>query len=174
MWIVKRARDEHRQAIEWLNQNTGVKIGFFLVEIELWQIDDSAIAPKFNVVERPNDWAKQMKNVASLSETKQLQLNFWQQLSEYIKSNESFAKEFSARKAQPQHWYDLSVGSSSYHVSLTDAIGIWRKITYTCISQAKSRLSAPIHTLPLWSHCTMLTSVNRLVRMCVCFWETGL
>lgn len=119
VWIVKRARDEHRQAIEWLNQNTGVKIGFFLVEIELWQIDDSAIAPKFNVVERPNDWAKQMKNVASLSETKQLQLNFWQQLSEYIKSNESFAKEFSARKAQPQHWYDLSVGSSSYHVSLT-------------------------------------------------------
>lgn len=76
VWIVKRARDEHRQAIEWLNQNTGVKIGFFLVEIELWQIDDSAIAPKFNVVERPNDWAKQMKNVASLSETKQLQLNF--------------------------------------------------------------------------------------------------
>lgn len=72
----KRARDEHRQAIEWLNQNTGVKIGFFLVEIELWQIDDSAIAPQFNVVERPNDWAKQMNNVASLSETKQLQLNF--------------------------------------------------------------------------------------------------
>lgn len=61
IWVVKRARDEHRQAIEWLNQNTGVNIGFFLVEIELWQIDDSAIAPKFNVVERPNDWAKQMK-----------------------------------------------------------------------------------------------------------------
>lgn len=84
IWVVKRARDEHRQAIEWLNQNTGVNIGFFLVEIELWQIDDSAIAPKFNVVERPNDWAKQMKNVDSLSETKQLQLHFWQQLSEFI------------------------------------------------------------------------------------------
>ena len=132
VWIVKRARDEHRQAIEWLNQNTGVKIGFFLVEIELWQIDDSAIAPKFNVVERPNDWAKQMKNVASLSETKQLQLNFWQQLSEYIKSNESCAKEFSARKAQPQHWYDLSVGSSSYHVSLT-------------VNTQKKRLGAEIY-----------------------------
>ncbi|MBQ1968090.1 MAG: hypothetical protein II371_00660 [Flavobacteriales bacterium] len=52
VWIVKRARDEHRQAIEWLNQNTGVNIGFFLVEIELWQINDSAVAPKFNVVER--------------------------------------------------------------------------------------------------------------------------
>ncbi len=119
VWIVRRARDEHRQAIEWLNQNTGVNIGFFLVEIELWQIDDYAIAPKFNVVERPNDWAKQMKNVGSLSDTKQLQLHFWQQLSEYIKSHDVFAKEFSPRKAQPQHWYDLSIGSSSYHICLT-------------------------------------------------------
>lgn len=132
VWIVKRARDEHRQAIEWLNQNTGVNIGFFLVEIELWQIDDSAIAPKFNVVERPNDWAKQMKNVDSLSETKQVQLHFWQQLSEFIKSNDSYAKEFTPRKAQPQHWYDLSVGSSSYHIGLT-------------VNTQKNRLGAEIY-----------------------------
>lgn len=132
IWIVKRARDEHRQAIEWLNQNTGVKIGFFLVEIELWQINDSAIAPKFNVVERPNDWAKQMKNVDSLSETKQLQLNFWQQLAETIKSNEAYSKEFSPRKAQSQHWYNLSVGSSSYHVGLT-------------VNTQKNRLGAEIY-----------------------------
>lgn len=130
VWIVKRARDEHRQAIEWLNQNTGVKIGFFLVEIELWQIDDSAIAPKFNVVERPNDWAKQMKNIDNLSETKQLQQNFWLNLSEIIKT--SYAKEFSPRKAQPQHWYDLSVGSSSYHIGLT-------------VNTQKKRLGAEIY-----------------------------
>lgn len=119
IWIVKRARDEHRQAIEWLNQNTGVNIGFFLVEIELWQIDDSAVAPKFNIVERPNDWAKQMKNSDRLSETKQLQLHFWQQLSEYIKTHDTYSKEFTPRKALPQHWYDLSVGNSSFHVGLT-------------------------------------------------------
>ena len=119
VWIVKRARDEHRQAIEWLNQNTGVNIGFFLVEIELWQINDSAVAPKFNVVERPNDWAKQMKSVEGLRKAQQLQLNFWQQLSETIKSNELYAKEFSPRKAQPQHWYSLAVGSSQYHINLT-------------------------------------------------------
>ena len=37
IWIVKRARDEHRQAVEWLNQHTDEDIGFFLVEIELWK-----------------------------------------------------------------------------------------------------------------------------------------
>ena len=60
------ARDEHRQAIEWLNQHTDSNIGFFLVEIELWQINDSLLAPKFNVVEKPNDWAKTMKSIEGL------------------------------------------------------------------------------------------------------------
>ena len=56
IWIVKRARDEHKKAVEWLNQHTDENIGFFLLEIELWRINDSLPAPKFNVVERPNDW----------------------------------------------------------------------------------------------------------------------
>ena len=34
VWIVKRARDEHEQAIGWLNQHTDENIGFFLIEIE--------------------------------------------------------------------------------------------------------------------------------------------
>ena len=55
IWIVKRAKDEHRQAIEWLNAHTDEEVGFFLLEIELWKIGDSAPAPKFNVVSKPND-----------------------------------------------------------------------------------------------------------------------
>lgn len=39
IWIVKRAREEHRRAVEWLNQHTDETIGFFLIEIELWKID---------------------------------------------------------------------------------------------------------------------------------------
>lgn len=50
IWVVARARDEHRQAIEWLNQHTDSSFGFFLVEIELWSIGDSLLAPRFNVV----------------------------------------------------------------------------------------------------------------------------
>ena len=63
IWMVKRARDEHRQAIEWLNQHTDSRIGFFLVEIELWQIDDSKLAPKFNVVEKPNGLGQSNENI---------------------------------------------------------------------------------------------------------------
>ena len=75
VWIVKRARDEHRLAVEWLNQHTDSNIGIFLLEIELWQINDSPYAPKFNIVERPNDWAKSVKAVEGVSDTKNCRWN---------------------------------------------------------------------------------------------------
>lgn len=118
IWIVKHARDEHRQAIEWLNQHTDEDIGFFLVEIELWAIDDSLPAPKFNVVERPNDWAKTMKTAEGLSDLKKQQFDFWQAFSEYAFSKESVKSQFKKRKPRPQHWYSLSVGSSLYELNL--------------------------------------------------------
>ena len=119
IWIVKRARDEHRQAIEWLNQHTDSNVGFFLVEIELWQIDNSSLAPKFNIVEKPNDWAKTMKSIEGLNETERLKLEFWQAFNNQLENNPSFQKEFNLRKPQPQHWYDLGLGTSSYYISLT-------------------------------------------------------
>ena len=122
VWVVKRARDEHRQAIEWLNQHTDTDLGFFLVEIELWQIDDSAIAPKFSVIERPNDWGKQMKSVAGLNNTEQIQLAFWQKFNDKMNASPDFTKHFKTRKAQPQNWYDISVGSSEYHLCVTASI----------------------------------------------------
>lgn len=118
IWIVKRARDEHRQAIEWLNQHTDSNIGFFLVEIELWQINDSLLAPKFNVVEKPNDWGKYMKSIEGMSETDRLKLEYWQAFNDQMGSSPDFQREFNLRKPQPCHWYDLSLGTSSYYISL--------------------------------------------------------
>ena len=51
VWLVKHAREEHKAAIEWLNNNTGDDIGFFLCEIKLFRIGDSAPAVKFEVIE---------------------------------------------------------------------------------------------------------------------------
>ena len=119
VWIVKHARDEHKQAIEWLNQHTDSDIGFFLLEIELWQIGDSPKAPRFNVVEKPNDWSKTMKTIDGLSETELLKLEFWTGFNDAMRNNAVFTHQFHLRKASPQHWYDLSIGSAAYHVGLT-------------------------------------------------------
>lgn len=121
IWIVKRARDEHRQAIEWLNAHTDEEVGLFLLEIELWKIGYSIPAPKFNIVSKPNDWGKTQKASNGLGKAQKLQGEFWQAFGEYGASNEDFSKEFNKRKALPQHWYDLPMGSSEYHISLTCA-----------------------------------------------------
>ena len=62
IWIVKDVREEHSQAINWLNEHTDEDINFFLIKIELWKIGNSAIAPKFQIVARPNEWGKAVKS----------------------------------------------------------------------------------------------------------------
>lgn len=119
VWIVKKVRDEHLQAIQWLNQHTDSNIGFFLICIELWQIDDSKYAPVFNVVERPNDWAKTMKSAEGLNETQKFKLNYWQSFIEQMQDNEEYTKNFTIRKARPQHWYTLTLHAPNYHLGLT-------------------------------------------------------
>ena len=106
IWIVKRARDEHKQAIEWLNNHTDDKCAFFLIEIELWRIGKSEPAVKFNIVERPNDWAKSMKKNSSLTQGGALKLNFWQQFIEYNQSNNGvYAKSMPT----PDAWIGKSI-----------------------------------------------------------------
>ena len=61
IWIVARAQEEREQAIKWLNENTTENANFFLIEVEAWQIGDSLPAAKFNIVAKPNDWAKTIK-----------------------------------------------------------------------------------------------------------------
>lgn len=119
IWIVKKARDEHKQAIEWLNQHTDEKFAFFLIEIELWKINDSDPAPKFNIVERPNDWAKAMKKNVALTDAANLKLDFWNTFNGHSDTNAAFIKSFKIRKAQAHHWYDLGVGSAAYHICMT-------------------------------------------------------
>ena len=58
VWIAERFTDEHRAALDWLNEITAEGVSFFGLEIELWRIGDSPRAPKFNVVSHPNDWTK--------------------------------------------------------------------------------------------------------------------
>lgn len=118
IWIVKKAREEHRLAVEWLNNHTDDDIGFFLLEIELWSINQSAPAVKFNVVERPNDWAKEIKKADStMNATKKLKLEYWTEFNAYAFEDAGFARMFKKRKPSTDHWYSVSLGSSEYYMS---------------------------------------------------------
>lgn len=118
VWIVSDVREEHRQAVDWLNEHTDERINFFLVQIELWRIDDSPPAPKFNVISRPNEWKRAVRTSAQdgdLTDTKTKQLEFWQQLKEFASTSHP---ELKLRTPRPQHWFDVAIGRSDCHIAL--------------------------------------------------------
>ena len=119
VWIVKEAREEHRSAIEWLNNNTSDKLNFFLVEIHAYQIGDSLCAPKFEIVEKPNNFIKNAKTKSGAGEYNKSQgerLEFWTKFNEILIER---GKPFNVRKATTDHWYDVAIGTSDAHVALT-------------------------------------------------------
>lgn len=119
VWIAESVEEEHRRAVDWLNEHTEEEINFFLVKIELWKIADSPLAPKFEIISKPNDWAKRARETAhqaKVTGTKLQQLEFWNRFKEYGQKKNPRLK---FRKTYPQHWYDISIGSSEAHISLT-------------------------------------------------------
>lgn len=117
IWIARYIRDEHRQAVEWLNLHSSDKLNFFLVELEAYKIDNSNPAPHFAVVESPNEWTKAVRGQNNnVSEVKLKQQRFFEMLRDY--GMEHAKKVQSWQKPQPQHWYTISAGSSVAHFNV--------------------------------------------------------
>ena len=117
LWIVKDFNDEHKQAIEWLNGNINKDINFFLIQIEVIQIEKSPRAPLFNVICEPNDLMRDSESGKKPSETKLLQREYWEQLIEHAKQNPN-SRNF-GRRARPKHSYELALGTSRAGIALT-------------------------------------------------------
>ena len=119
VWIVKEARDEHRSAIEWLNNNTSEDINFFLIEIHAYQIDDSAAAPMFQIVEQPNGFIKESKRIRSsdtMNKSESARLEFWTLFNEHAIER---GKPFTIRKASTEHSYNIAIGTSQALIGVT-------------------------------------------------------
>jgi len=120
VWLAESFRPEHATALEFLNDNTTDELAFFGVQVELWRIGDSPLAPKFEVVVKPNDWAKSGREnarvVTEASPTKQLQQRFWQTLIDKLATS---APHIRPQKPRPQHWLNNSIGRSGFALNPT-------------------------------------------------------
>lgn len=119
VWIVKEAREEHRSAIEWLNNNTNSNVNFFLIEIHAYRIGESDPAPMFQVVEQPNDFIKNNKSTnrdESMNKSQSQRMEFWNQFNNVVIER---GKPFNIRKATTDHWYNVAIGTSEAHIDIT-------------------------------------------------------
>ena len=118
IWIVETAREEHRRAIEWLNESTLPGVSFFLVELEVVKIGDSLPAPLFNVVEKPNGWMKQeAQSTKDVTKSGQACLDVWKKFVEFASKEAAFTSSFKLRKPLPQRWFDISIGLYGVNIS---------------------------------------------------------
>lgn len=130
IWIASRFTDEHRAALDYLNEITEEGYGFFGLELELWRIGDSPPAPKFNVVSRPNNWAKSVREKAQhnveLSDTKQLQLVYWTAFKEFMDARETLK----CQNPSAKHWLNMSIGRSGFFLNAkVNSLKSWVKVS---------------------------------------------
>lgn len=116
IWIAKKFTEEHRSALDFLNEKTGADLQIFGLELKLFQIDDSRPALKFERVSTPNDYVSMTKAAEhSMSNTEKMYLEFWNQFKDYAVSAKTFLR---LGKPQPQNWYAVTIGRSNFWVSL--------------------------------------------------------
>jgi hypothetical protein len=116
VWVASRFTDEHRAALDWLNSATRSGFNFFGLEVELWRIGDSPLAPKFNVVSKPNDWTQTVREqvAAQMSPNQQLHYDFWTQFRAFLEARGSAVR---TTRPSTNHWTSASVGRSNFNLS---------------------------------------------------------
>ena len=119
VWIAQRFTEEHRSALDWLNNITDERFHFFGLEIQAWKIGNSNIAPKFNIISQPNNWVIDVKQGTRLhgtiSETHQLQLDFWTQLKT---CTDDGPVAFKWRGGRTRNWINIGLGKTGFSMDV--------------------------------------------------------
>lgn len=89
IWIVERAKQEHIDTINWLNQ-TDNGCEFFLLELHLIRIGTSPLGPLFSVKSAPAKDSREKGDIRR-EETKrhELRLKFWTKFLEAVKQDKN-------------------------------------------------------------------------------------
>lgn len=120
IWISKEVREEHRKAIDWLNQITGEETEFFAVEIQLIKIDESQPAPFFKIKASPNDWSKEQKKKVitsvGVTDKQEFYQQFFTAFLELVHTD--LPGITNSKKVNHDSWKSFPTGTSGYQYNV--------------------------------------------------------
>jgi hypothetical protein len=145
VWIARTFTEEHRKAVEWLNELTKGDLAIYGLELQVWRIGNSDPAPRLEVICGPNETVRQAQaalDSKGQSETRQLQYRFWEDVRASLEATGKFQ---SLRSPRPQYWYDMALGRSGIHLSLfantwAKRVGVRIYLSHRVADQALLRL----------------------------------
>lgn len=90
IWIATEFENEHRNILDWLNDNMNDRFRFFGVELELRSIDNLRCEPKFTLITEPRNTNRQrFDNHSSNNDDNHSHLQFWSAFRDYLSGRES-------------------------------------------------------------------------------------
>lgn len=110
IWVSEKIRDEHREAVEWLNSISNDEMSFYAVNVKAVKIGDSDPAPIFEIAAQPQTVArkaqKQLKEVAD-GDLNPTQLRWKEYWSEFLLVAENKIESAGARTPYKGNWQTL-------------------------------------------------------------------
>lgn len=112
VWIAPSFRDEHRDALDFLNDSSSGDVRFFGVKLRVAVIGDSDPAPDFELVAQPSNWKAQLRlpGISStdgeMSDLRNAQITFWGRYLEHLHTTHPNISN--VRKPRAQNWLTLN------------------------------------------------------------------
>ena len=110
IWICENPQPEHIEAVDWLNKSTPANIAFYMIKLEVYQIDNSPPAPHFSVESSPSSQLKEAGEIKEkLAERHLKRLEFWKRLLERSKGKTDLCSNVSPTK---ENWLNTGAGKT--------------------------------------------------------------
>ena len=114
VWIAPRFNDEHRDAVQWLNDNSREGVDVFAIRLEVWKIGNSDPAIRFNPVDQPSEWKERARRAENeLSDREERREEFWTAFRNRIEQERTPLR---AWKPTPRLYYQNPIGRAGFHI----------------------------------------------------------
>lgn len=158
VWIAPRFYDEHRDAIQWLNENSREGVNLFAIQLKVWKIGKSDPAVRLNPAAEPSEWKeKAQRPEGELNETEQLREEFWTEFRNQIEQQDT---PLSPRKPYPEYYYNNPIGKAGLELQFTiktskNELGVGLVIrddaeAYWQLVEDREEIDTPFHQNVVW------------------------